>query len=160
MKRSLFIVLACVVCFIIEFLLFNYVSPWLRPSLIIILLVFADIFWNVRSAVLVALVGGMLEDSFGMTFGFNMVAYSVCVLAASFLGDYIYQKGSRSSLVVLLFFVLGVNVLVRFLLLAMVDQGISVGMVLSGITVDIVVTLLVANITFNGLIRCALKLYA
>ncbi|MBF0479429.1 MAG: hypothetical protein HQL26_08095 [Candidatus Omnitrophica bacterium] len=158
MRKILFLILACMVCFIFEFLIFNYIGPWVRPSLVVILLVFATVFWNVESGILVAVLGGILEDSFGASFGFNMVAYGFCVLATSFFNDYIYQKGSRISLVILLFFVLVANIFARFVLMTMADQAISFSMVYRGIFSDIAVTILIANLMFNGLIRCALKL--
>ena len=54
MQKILVILGFIFVAFILEFLLYNIVGPWIVPNFFLLLIMFADLYWGIRYGILTA----------------------------------------------------------------------------------------------------------
>ena len=98
MRKIFFIITSAGVLFLIEFILFNLVGRWFKPNLLLLLVVFIDLFWGIRYGIVTAIVAGLLKDSFGLNvFGLHMLAFLSAAYLTIVLRRYLYLSGSRTS---------------------------------------------------------------
>jgi len=114
--RNIFLIgLGVWVCFVIEYFLSEWVSPWFRPNLLLILIVFFNLYRGVRHSLVVALFAGLLQDSFSIQpFGLNIVSFMAAAYLTTFLKMYIYASGSARSRLLLVFLITISYVLIEF----------------------------------------------
>ncbi|MBU1997618.1 MAG: rod shape-determining protein MreD, partial [Candidatus Omnitrophica bacterium] len=98
MKKALIIIVLTFLCFLLEFLIFNIVGRWFMPNLLLLLVIFFNLYLGIRYSIFTAVCAGLLKDSFcASVFGINLVSYVVCAYMVTFLKRYIYHAGSKSS---------------------------------------------------------------
>ena len=107
MKRFLFITVLVCLAFWAEFVLYNILGPWGKPELMVLAIVFCNLYWGIRHSIWAAFTAGILKDAFGIEpFGTHLFVYTVAAYLTAFTRDAIYQPGSRFSRAVVAFFVL------------------------------------------------------
>ncbi|MBL8014355.1 MAG: rod shape-determining protein MreD [Candidatus Omnitrophica bacterium] len=117
MKRILVILGLTYFFFLLEFLLFNTFGRWGKPGLLIILIVFLNLYLGIRYGLICAVLSGILKDAFSFEiFGVYIFLYMSSAFLAIILRRNFYRPGSQLSRLVvtsgvLLFFFLGQVVL-------------------------------------------------
>jgi rod shape-determining protein MreD len=109
MKRLLIVILSTYLFFLAEFFLFNVFGRWGKPDLLLILIVFYNLYLGIRYGLVSAFVAGLLKDAFSPEiFGTYIFLFMLCACLATILRRNFYQPGSRlSRLVVTLGVVVG-----------------------------------------------------
>lgn len=136
------------------------VSPWLRPNLFIILIVFFNLLRGIRFSVLIAAFAGILMDSFAPRFGINTISFVLCAYLAGFLKMYIYQPGSVAARVLMVFLVVTANAFIQFIFAAVMMGTSLPSAMLAVVLPEIITTTAVSAYVFERLKRCALRLFA
>src|SRR5262245_23603085 len=86
MRRIIFITVLVFLFFMLQFLLFNLVGWWLRPQLLILLIIFFDLYLGVRYGLYTAVLAGLIMDSFAASvFGLNLVSFILDAYMTSLL---------------------------------------------------------------------------
>ena len=76
-----------------EFLLSNVFGRLFKPELILLLVIFFDLYSGVRYGFFVAFLGGFLKDSFGTgSFGVVLFSYVLCVYATTLIKKYLFYE--------------------------------------------------------------------
>jgi len=159
MRRLLFITISVLVCFILEFSVFNLAGWWLRPQLLILLIIFFNLYLGVRYGLYTAVLAGLIMDSFAASvFGLNLVSFILVAYMTTFLRKYIYYRGSRLSRLILVFILLLIDFSCRLILHAMLGYFDPVGAIKFALLPGLTVTLLLTTYTFQQLRQCASKL--
>lgn len=159
MRRFVIITISVFVFFLIEFLLFNAVGEWLKPDLLLLLVIFFNLLLGVRYSVLAAVVGGLIRDSFGIQiFGLNICTYMACAYLATYIRKNHYQVGSRGARVLLTFYVSIFSVLIRLLLNITFGIAATQGVFFHVIFPEVILTVLIADFIYQNLRKCALRL--
>ena len=82
-----------VLFFLMECLLSNIFGRILKPELILLLIVFFDLYSGVRYGLFVAFLGGFLKDSFSTApFGITLYAFVFCVYATTLIKKYLFYE--------------------------------------------------------------------
>lgn len=103
------------ICFVIEYFLGEWVSPWLRPNVLLILVIFFNLYRGIRHSLLVAFIAGIIQDSFApQLFGLNVFTLMACAYLTTFLKMYIYESGSAITRLLLIFLTSIFYVLIGF----------------------------------------------
>jgi rod shape-determining protein MreD len=161
MQQIFTIILMVLGCFVIESIFSQLFNGWFTPNLLLVLVVFFNLFRGIRYSLFTAVLAGLLNDSFSArAFGVNMFSFIACAYLTSLVKMYVYEAGSRSLRVVVVFVISLANVVIQYLLYMMtasVDFGIMFSHVLLP---EVVMTVLVTTYAFKEFKRCALKLFA
>ncbi len=159
MKKAFIIIVLTFLFFILEFLIFNIAGRWFMPNLLLLLVIFFNLYLGIRYSIFTAVCAGILKDSFcASAFGVNLVSFVVCAYMVTFLKRYIYHSGSKGSRLLLVFCIVLINVIVNYVLLikfGTVNLFESVKYVLVPETIT---TLIVATTVFSYLKKCVLRL--
>ena len=100
----------------LEFFLFNYVHPWFMPNLLLLLIIFVNLWLGIRFSLLTAVIAGLLKEGFSTDFfGFHIFVFVICAYAATFLRPYLYQRGSAFSRYLLVGSILVLNFILQLL---------------------------------------------
>ncbi|HLF17442.1 MAG TPA: rod shape-determining protein MreD [Candidatus Omnitrophota bacterium] len=160
MKRLIVITLLVFVFFLLEFFIFNLIGGWLTPSLLILLIIFFNLYLGIRYGLYTAILAGVLKDSFSSTFfGLNIVTFIVCAYLTTVLRKYIYYRGSRLSRLLLVFLICLVDFICRLVLHAILGSLDAAGAFKFVLFSGVVTTLLATTYTFQQLKRCVSKLF-
>ena len=161
MRKILAITLSVAAGFIIEFLIFNFAAPFLRPNLLLLLVIFTNLFFGIRYSLYAAILGGVLIDSFASgPWGINMFSFVACAYLTTVFKKYIYLIGSEASVLLLAGAVVVANFFMEFFL-NMIFADISLGEALRFIFFrEAFMTLVVTPVLFREMRRCVLRLYA
>ena len=140
--------------FFIEFIVSNFLSEQLTPNLLILLIVFFNLYLGIRYSLITAFLCGVIQDSFSFyPFGLNIVSFLFCAYMTTFIKRYLNYIGSGSSRVVIVLLVSVVNVLIHYLLVFTFTE-VDFGAVLVRILVpEVVMTVVVTGLTFRLLKR-------
>ena len=109
MKRFFLLTAITFGFFLLEFVFYHLFGRWFKPNFIILLVIFFNVFFETKYSLFVAIVGGILKDSFS-TIGFGTYTFSfiVCSYLVTLIRKYFYQVESgylRIVVVVVLCFV-------------------------------------------------------
>ena len=158
MRPLIFITLAAILSFSLEFIFFNLFNRWFRPDFLLLLVIFVSLYWGVRYGLFTAVFCGLLSDSAGTNvFGMHLFSFVVCVYFLAVLQKYVYTHGSRRSKVLIVFLVCGLNVFVEFVLMN-VFQRVGFWETLWFVYFpEMLVTTLAATMVFQFFKRCVLK---
>ena len=161
MYQFLIIAFSVYVCFGIESLLNALGGGCFTPNLLIILIVFFNLYRGIRYSLLTALVAGLLKDSFGVAaFGLNTTTFIASAYLASLLKLYTYQAGVSGSRVLLVFCICSVNITLQYLV-NMMFSTIEFSRAFTHIFVpEIMVTTALTPYVFRKFKQCALRLFA
>ncbi len=106
MKRILVIALVSYLGFALEFLLYNFWGQWGKPELLILVVIFFNLYLGIRFSIIAAVFCGILKDSSGVApFGTFVLVYITGSYVATFARRYLYEPGSRFSRSLVAFFV-------------------------------------------------------
>jgi len=106
MKRIVVIALVCYLAFALEFLLYNFWGRWGKPELLILVVIFFNLYLGIRFGIIAAIFCGIFKDASGVApFGTYVLVYIAGSYVTIFVRRYLYQPGSRVSRVVVTFFV-------------------------------------------------------
>jgi len=106
MKRVAVIALVSYLGFALEFLLYNFWGPWGKPELLILVVIFFNLYLGVRFSIIAAVFCGIFKDaSGGEPFGTYILVYITAAYVTTLVRKYLYQPGSRFSRAVVTFFV-------------------------------------------------------
>lgn len=98
MKRFVFILILTYFFFLAEFLLFSSFGPWGTPNLLLLLIIFFNLYLGIRHGLLSAFLAGVIKDSFTVgVFGVNIFLFMSCAFLATVLRRNFYRPGSRLS---------------------------------------------------------------
>ena len=143
---------------IIEFVLFNFVSEWFVPNLLLLLIIFFNLYLGIRFSLYIAILAGLLMDSLSMIWGIHLVSFILCAYMTIVFKHYLFHMGSRRALILLVFFVTLFyslsSSLLRIILMPLYWNEVFFNIVIP----EIAATLLVSNLTFKFLRLCVLKL--
>jgi len=90
------------VVFLLEFLLFNIFGNKFQPNLLLLLVIFLNVRLGVRHSLFVALLAGILKDSFSTgAFGTYIFTFVTCSYGTSLMKLFLYHKGYGFSRILL-----------------------------------------------------------
>ena len=107
MTKRLFAI-ALIVClfFIAEFVLYNTVGGWGKPELLVLAVIFCNLYWGIRYGIWAAVVAGLVRDAFSIQpLGTYLFVYIAAAYLTTYIRKNIYQPGSRFSRAMAAFFV-------------------------------------------------------
>ena len=106
MKRIFVIALVSYLAFALEFLLYNFWGQWGKPELLILVVVFFNLYLGIRFGIVAAIFCGLFKDASGVApFGTYMLVYIAGTYITTLVRRYLYEPGSRFSRIVVTFFV-------------------------------------------------------
>src|ERR1017187_468470 len=106
MKRILVIALISYLAFALEFLLYNFWGHWGKPELLILVVIFFNLYLGIRFSIIAAVFCGIFKDASGVApFGTYILVYLTAAYVTTLVRRYLYQPGSRFSRAVVTFFV-------------------------------------------------------
>jgi rod shape-determining protein MreD len=106
MKRIVVIGLVSYLGFALEFLLYNFWGEWGKPELLILVVIFFNLYLGIRFSIIAAVFCGILKDTSGIApFGTYVLVYIAGAYLTTFVRRYLYQPGSRVSRALVTFFV-------------------------------------------------------
>jgi len=91
MTKIIWIFLGCILLFLFETIICNVFGPWLKPNLLILFIVFVNLYFGVRQGIFASVVAGLLKDSFAVgifgahIFAFILSSYLVILIKRYFL---------------------------------------------------------------------------
>jgi len=106
MKRVAVIALVSYLGFALEFLLYNFWGQWGKPELLILVVIFFNLYLGIRFSIIAAVFCGIFKDASGAApFGTYILVYIAGAYVTTFVRRYLYQPGSRFSRSLVAFFV-------------------------------------------------------
>jgi len=106
MKRVVVIALVSYLAFALEFLLYNFWGQWGKPELLILVVIFFNLYLGIRFSIIAAIFCGIFKDASGVVpFGTYILVYLAASYLTTIVCRYLYQPGSRFSRGVVAFFV-------------------------------------------------------
>ncbi len=152
MKRAAGIIILIYCSFWIESFLHNVFGIWGKPELMLLVVVFCNLYWGIRHSIGAAVVCGILKDaSSADTFGIFLLLYVAAAYLTTLIRQMLYQPGSRFSralvtfLVLIGVFIIEVVVHMCFLEFRMTDAVRHI------FVPRLVLTMIVATRVFHGL---------
>ena len=98
MKRFFAIIISVYLFFLIEFLLFDIFGRWGKPDLLLLLIIFYNLYLGIRHGLVCAFFAGFLKDVFSPdVVGTHILLFMMCACLAILLRRNFYQPGSRLS---------------------------------------------------------------
>ena len=120
MKRITVIALVSYLAFVLEFVLYNFWGQWGKPELLILVVIFFNLYLGIRFSIIAAVFCGIFKDASGIApFGTYVLVYIAGSYLTTFVRRYLYQQGSRFSRILVAFFVVVGCFLVQTALLNM-----------------------------------------
>ena len=159
MRQIGLIAIIAFIFFLIEFSLFNFFGSWLRPNLMILLIIFFTLYTGIRYGLVAAILGGLLRDSFGIgIFGLHMFSFTVCAYLTVIIKKYLYQVETGFLRTYLAFIITILNILIIYGMLSMISPVNFYQMVVRIMIPETLATTLISIFVFNKLNQCVLKL--
>lgn len=160
MKQIILIPIICYAAFLLEFILFNLFGRWGDPHLLILVVVFFNLYSGIRYSLWAALWAGMFKDCFStMPFGANIFVYVACAYISLAVRKYCYERGSNISRLWMVCCVVTAHTLIMGVLHRMIFEEIDWRDVGGSIWLpEMVLTALVAVFIFDRLRELANKL--
>ncbi len=161
MRSALYIMLFVYVTFLLESAVSQVGGQWLQPDLLLMLVVFFNLFRGIRYSLFAAVCGGLLRDSFcAQTFGLNTFSLAACAFLTTYIKLYVYQVGSAPTRVFLVVVMTVVHVMIRFVVNA-VFVPLNFSEVFRNVLLpQVVLALLTADYFFKKFKQCALRSFA
>jgi rod shape-determining protein MreD len=106
MKRVAVIALVSYLGFALEFLLYNFWGQWGKPELLILVVIFFNLYLGIRFSIIAAVFCGLFKDASGIApFGTYVLVYIAGAYLTTVIRRYLYQPGSKVSRALVTFFV-------------------------------------------------------
>ncbi len=149
------------VCFTGEYVCAELFGAWFCPNLLMIAVVFFNLFRGIRQSLVAAFFAGLMKDSFSpQMFGFHIFVFLVCAYLTTFVKLYVYHSGSKESRVLLVCVMTLLYVMIQYVVRVMfvdVDFGQVIRFILLP---EFISTAVVSGYVLEQLRKCALKLFA
>ena len=159
MRKGLIICGFVVVFFLLEFFIYNILGRDFTPNLLLLLVMFFNLYLGIRYSLFTAVAAGFLKDSFSPhVFGINLFAFVLCAYMTTVLKNTVYHMGSSFSRLILISLVCFIYMIVNFILYTMFMPVDFRDALLYVLLPQVLITLLVANPVFGLLKKCVLKL--
>lgn len=160
MKRLLTIFILTYIFFLVEFLLFDVFGRWGKPDLLLILIVFFNLYLGIRYGLICACFAGILKDAFSSEiFGTYIFLFMSCAFFAIIMRRNFYRPGSRLSRLVVTGGVVAVFVFAQAVLYAMNYDLDWKGVFGHVFFPEVVITMLSATFIFSRLKNLADRLH-
>ena len=158
-KRLLAIALIVYIFFLAEFVLYNTAGAWGKPELLVLAVIFCNLYWGIRWGIWAAVVAGLVRDAFSIQpFGAHLFIYIAAAYLTTYIRKNIYQPGSRFSRAMAAFFVVvGCFTVETVLHLRQYDVRLPEA-VLCILIPQLVTTMVAATFVFQGLRNLVVKL--
>ncbi len=161
MRNIFFIGLGVWICFVAEYFLSDLFSPWFQPNLLLILVIFFNLYRGIRHSLLVAFMAGVVKDSFGAQFfGLNILTFMICAYLTTLLKMYLYESSSSRLRVLLIFMVSILCVFIQFWIRLMFVPINFWEVCRYVLLPEVFATTLISLFVFRLFKQCALKLFA
>ncbi len=158
MRKIGFIVIATIGIFLIEFFLFDLGGRFLKPNLLILLIVYINLTFGVRYSLLTALFAGLIKDSFSVNvFGLETFTFVLSAFMSSILRKYLFHTSLYSLRIILAFCISFIYSMIFCVLYSMFIQMDFKEFIVFVLFPEVFLTTLVADFTFRKLRKCALK---
>lgn len=160
MTKRLFAIAAAVYFFFIaEFVLYNTVGMWGKPELLVLAIIFCNLYWGIRYGIWAAVVAGLLRDAFGIQpFGTYVFIYIAAAYLTTYIRKNIYQPGSRFSRAMAAFLVVTGCFILEIVLRLRQHEVRLPEAVCFILMPQLVTTMVAATFVFQGLRNLAVKL--
>ncbi|MBI4309418.1 MAG: rod shape-determining protein MreD [Candidatus Omnitrophica bacterium] len=158
-KRALALAILAYLAFLAEFILYNIFGAWGKPELMLLLIIFCNLYWGIRYSLWAAFTAGVLKDAFG---GGPFCTYVFIYIAAAYLATLVrnnfYRPGSRLSRAVVALVVMA-GVFILEVMARMRSFEVRIGEAAVFILLpQAIVTMLAATFVFYRLRDLAVKL--
>lgn len=142
---------------LIELVLFNVFGRWFKPNLLVVLVIFINLYLGIRYSLITAVFAGVIRDSFSLgIFGVHIFSFVACAYLTTFIRTYHYQVGSSTSRFFLILVVSLANVVIHYAISVMFLSADFGQMFVSILLPEVLVTVMVAFYIFKILKRLAL----
>jgi rod shape-determining protein MreD len=153
MKRVAVIALISYLAYALEFLLYNFWGQWGKPELLILVVIFFNLYLGVRFGIIAAVFCGIFKDASGVApFGTYILVYIAGSYVTIFVRRYLYQPGSRFSRALVAFFVVIGCFIVQAILTNM-SHEVRIKELLFYILAPQLLTTMIAATYFFGLLK-------
>ncbi len=123
MRQILTIPLLCYIFQLFEYCLFSLFGRWGDPHLMLLLVIFFNLYSGIRFSLWAALCAGILKDCFStMPFGTHIFSYMVCACLSTFIRKYWYERGSPFSKLMMVLAVTTAHALIMAFIFKMVFE--------------------------------------
>ena len=159
MKRAILLFAMTLVFFLLEFIFANFFGRWLKPNLLILLVIFVDLHLGSRWGIYTAIIAGILRDSFTVgIFGVNTFALVSCVYITTLTRKYLLYDVEFGFLRILMALAMSIlNVVIICILLSLFKTIDFRGTIVFVLLPEAITTTLMASFIFRELKRCVLK---
>jgi len=145
--------------FLIEFLLFNLFGNKFQPNLLLLLIIFLNVRLGVRHSLFVALLAGILKDSFSTgAFGTYIFTFVTCSYMTSLMKLFLYHKGYGSSRVLMALTTSLLAVVLVYWINAVLGHVAFPQSIVHILLPEVLATTFVSLFTFHRLKKCVLRL--
>ncbi len=152
MKRIVVIALVCYLAFALEFVLYNAFGAWGKPELLILVVVFFNLYLGIRFSIISAVFCGILKDTCGIApMGTYMLVYMVAAFMTTVIRRYLYEQGSRFSRALVAFIVILSCFITQALLASMSHEVRWNELLVDVLAPQVLTTMVVATLVFQGL---------
>jgi len=159
MKRLLIVLISVFLFFLAEFFLFNVFGRWGKPDLLLLLIVFYNLYLGVRYGLVCAFFAGALKDAFSPdVFGTYIFLFMFSACLATILRRNFYQPGSRLSRLVVTLGVVLSFVSAEAVLKAVAGDIDGMGVVRYIVIPELLTTMAVATFVFIKLKDAAVRI--
>ena len=147
--------------FIVECVFAQVIGYWYIPNLLIILVVFFNLYRGTRYSLLAGVFAGLFKDSFSAgPFGMYTFAFIVAAFLTTLMKMYVYQTGSMVSRM-LLVFIVTIGYVTIYWIIQLMFTSLAFPSVFFHILVpEVGLTTLIAPVAFKKYRQCALRLFA
>jgi rod shape-determining protein MreD len=147
--------------FVVECVLVHVLSFWYIPNLLIILVVFFNLYRGTRYSLVAGILAGLFKDSFSAgPFGLYTFAFIIAVFFTTLMKMYIYQPGVMASRI-LLVFIVTIGYVTTYWIIQLMFTSLAFPSVFLYILVpEVGLTTLIAPVAFKKYRQCALRLFA
>jgi rod shape-determining protein MreD len=117
MKRVAVIGLVSYLGFALEFLLYNFWGQWGKPELLMLVVIFFNLYLGIRFSIIAAVFSGIFKDASGVApFATYILVYITAAYVTTLVRRYLYQPGSRFSRIMVVFCVVAGCFIVQVIL--------------------------------------------
>jgi rod shape-determining protein MreD len=154
MRQFLIIPLICYLAMLAEFSLFNVLGRWGDPHLLLLVVIFFNLYSGIRYSLWAALWAGVFKDCFStMPFGTHVFAYIAMAYLSTFIRKNWYERGSDASKLLMVFLLVTAHTLLMGLLHHMVFEDVRWSDVWGGIWAPELITTMVVALFVFGVLR-------
>jgi len=143
LRQTIVIPILCYLALLIEFTLFNLFGRWGDPDLLLLIVIFFNLYSGIRFSLWAAVWAGLMMDCFStMPFGTSIFVYVACAYISMAVRKYCYERGSNLSRLWMVVCVVTAHTLIMGLLHKMIFEEIS--------WLEVVKTILVPQLIITG----------